>query len=91
MSQTGVLTNIEQNGIRARNPNNELLAMCDQRPISAIRRAALAGKRSTLEGCSAQMVVGQTPRFGTTYNQLVANESFLLEQMQYYKTALEQV
>ena len=29
MTQTGVLTNIEQNGIRARNPQNELLAMCD--------------------------------------------------------------
>jgi hypothetical protein len=29
MTVIGTLTNIEQNGIRARNPHNELLAMSD--------------------------------------------------------------
>ena len=79
MTQTGTLTNIEANGIKARNPNNELLSMSDQRPISAIRRAAIGGKTSSLEGCSASMVVGQTPRYGTTYNQLVLNEQFIAD------------
>ena len=64
----GILTNIEQNGIRARNRNNDLLMMSDSRPISAIKKASISSKNSCIEGISANLMVGQIPRFGTTYN-----------------------
>ena len=89
MTVIGTLTNIEQNGIRARNPHNELLAMSDQRPISTIRKAAIQGKKSSLEGCSASFIAGQCPLFGTTYNGLIVNEDFVAEQARLMKTFID--
>lgn len=89
MTQIGTLTNIEQNGIKARNPGNDLLAMADQRPISTIRKAAFQGKKSSLEGCSASFCVGQTPKFGTTYNSLIVNEEFIATQAAQMKTFVD--
>ena len=54
----GILTNIEQNGIRARNRNNDLLMMSDSRPISAIKKASISSKNSCIEGISANLMVG---------------------------------
>ena len=89
MTQIGTLTNIEQNGIKARNPDNDLLAMADQRPISTIKKAAFQGKKSSLEGCSASYCVGQTPKFGTTYNSLIVNEEFIAAQASNMKSFID--
>ena len=59
---------MEQAGIRARNPNNFLLAMCDSRPVGLIKKAATSNKASNIEGSSATAMVGQVPRIGTNYN-----------------------
>ena len=75
----GILTNIEQNGIRARNRNNDLLILSDSRPISAIKKASVSNRDSCIEGISANLMVGQIPRFGTTYNQFILNEQFITQ------------
>ncbi len=68
MTQMGVLTNVEQNGIRMRNRNNDLLMLSDSRPISAIKKASVSNRDSCIEGISANLILGQIPRIGTTYN-----------------------
>ena len=41
MIQTGKLTSVENEGLKQRNPLNDLLHISDSRPVTTIRKAAL--------------------------------------------------
>ena len=58
MIQTGKLTSVETEGIKQRNPTNDLLQISESRPVTTIRKAALQNKRSYVESLSANMMMG---------------------------------
>jgi hypothetical protein len=58
ITSTGTLTVVDTEGIKERNPHNDLLQISDSRPVTTVRRSALQNKRSTVEALSANMMVG---------------------------------
>ena len=58
ITSTGTMTVVDTEGIKERNPNNDLLQISESRPVTTVRRSALQNKRSTVEALSANMMVG---------------------------------
>jgi DNA-directed RNA polymerase II subunit RPB1 len=77
MTFTGEVTSIEAPGLKARDPNNILLRMGFKAPLNAMEEAAANHITTEIEGVSAPLMLGATPRVGTTYNDCVYNVDML--------------
>lgn len=77
MCTTGTVTGIVRHGLIKREPQNILLHMADSFPIQVLQSATVDSLYSPIYGVSASLVVGRTPRYGATYNQITNNMEFL--------------
>ena len=77
MTATGYVTNIERPGLSARESNNVLLRMSLASPVQVVEEAAIRGMTDVISGMAASLMVGQTPKIGTAYNESVLNERFV--------------
>jgi DNA-directed RNA polymerase beta' subunit len=77
MSSTGKMTSIERGGIGAREPNNTLLRIATGDPIRTAINAAMNASINPIYGIAASRLIGETPRIGTLYNNLIIDENFV--------------
>ncbi len=73
MTYTGKVTSIEATGLRNREYKNVLLRCGTGSTRSVLEDAALNNISTELTGVSSHLMVGQIPKFGTSYNQYYAN------------------
>lgn len=79
MCSTGVVTSIEKTGLNKRENANVMLKMSTSSPIQIIEDATVRGMTDKLEGVSARLMIGQTPKIGSNYNDIVMDEVFIRE------------
>jgi DNA-directed RNA polymerase II subunit RPB1 len=77
MTSSGHVSSIEKTGLRKREPLNTLLQTSFQYPIQMLERAASENITSIIGGVSAQQIVGQGVRLGTTYSSVLLNQKFI--------------
>jgi DNA-directed RNA polymerase beta' subunit len=77
MCCSGVITSIQKTGLQSRDAGNIGLQIAFQAPIQAIEKAAIHGIYEVVEGISSNLIYGQVPSIGTTYNEVVLNEEFM--------------
>jgi DNA-directed RNA polymerase beta' subunit len=77
MTFTGRVTNIESTGLKTRSPNSVLLQAGSAGPVQVLEHAAVNGLVDDVTGLTAPMLVGDVPRYGTNYNQIIVNEKFV--------------
>lgn len=68
MASTGTITSIQISGMKKRDENQIYLRATFGSPMQVLSKAALYAQRDVINTLSASLVVGQTPKFGTTYN-----------------------
>lgn len=74
MSYAGVMTSIHRSGLGQREADNVLLRATFGAPNGVLSEAAINARTDMLNGMSARMVMGTTPRFGTSYNDIIIDE-----------------
>jgi DNA-directed RNA polymerase II subunit RPB1 len=89
MTSTGIITSIERYGLKAREPKNVLLRMGFNAPIATLEEAAVNNTVDELSGITSSLLVGTTPKIGTTYNQICFNEEFIRENTKSAESMLE--
>ena len=78
MCYTGQISSIDKSGIEHREPTNILLNLAFSHPIQGLENAAINSLESTCSaGLSAPLMVGQMPKFGSSYNSVCINEEFI--------------
>ena len=77
MTWSGTITNIRSSGLRKREMNNVCLRLSFQSPNQVIEHAAINTLSNKINGISAPLICGSTPKVGSKYNQISMNESFL--------------
>jgi len=78
-------------GIQAREPNNVGLLVADSRPIQFLYDAAINTKEADLHTPSAAILMGQTPKVGTTYNNFLIDHDFIKENATADEDLLDQI
>ncbi len=71
MSYNGRVTSIQRSGLGQRELNNVLLRASFGSPIQVLQNAAINNQTDTIQGMSGPMCLGMTPRFGTTFNNVI--------------------
>lgn len=79
MTMTGYVTPIEISGVKAREPDNILLRIGFSHVNAALEEAAINAVKSPVYGVTGPLILGDTPRIGTMYNQFLVNESFVVK------------
>ena len=77
MTSTGVVTELERTGHDKREPNKVLLATAFHGPIQVQTKAALANKKEIITDPSAYLLMGQIPKIGTNYTEVLLHEEFI--------------
>jgi DNA-directed RNA polymerase beta' subunit len=78
MTYTGQISAIDKSGIEERERNNILLNLAFSHPIQGLENAAINSLESTCSaGLSAPLMIGQMPKFGSSYNSICINEEFI--------------
>jgi DNA-directed RNA polymerase II subunit RPB1 len=77
MTSSGHVSSIEKTGLRKREPLNVMLQTSFQYPIQSLERAASENITSVIGGVSAQQMIGQGVRLGTTYASIMVNQKFI--------------
>jgi DNA-directed RNA polymerase II subunit RPB1 len=77
MTSNGNITSIERNGMGVREPGSVLLRMCNASPIQIIEDACLYGIKNKVSGVAPYLLIGQPPKLGTLYNELVLDEEYV--------------
>ena len=77
MTSSGHVSSIEKTGLRKREPLNVMLQTSFQYPIQHLERAASENITSVIGGVSANQMIGQGVRLGTTYSSLLINQKFV--------------
>jgi hypothetical protein len=78
MTYTGQISAIDKSGIEERESNNILLNLAFSHPIQGLENAAINSLESTCSsGLSAPLMIGQMPKFGSSYNSICINEEFI--------------
>ena len=72
MTSTYMITNMQKSGL-AKRENNTLLQASYGNPIGAFKAAAMTKKKNDINGISAPLCMGEIPRFGTTYNDIIVD------------------
>jgi hypothetical protein len=79
MTRTGVVTSIDRAGIAQRERANVLLRMAAGDPVRTVCDAAIEGSRAPVYGFSAPLMLGATPRLGSTFSELAVDAEFARE------------
>lgn len=90
MTALGRVTAIERSALASRNAN-PLLQMANAMPLKVLERAALNNSKAKIDGVSPYLMVGTTPKIGTTYNTFYINESFIKQNVKSTTTLLEEL
>jgi hypothetical protein len=77
MTKTGFVTPIEISGVKEREGENILLRIGFSHINSAIEDASIKALNSNVYGVSGPLLLGDTPRSGTLYNQFIVDEEFV--------------
>jgi DNA-directed RNA polymerase II subunit RPB1 len=78
MTYTGFITSIDKSGIEQREKSNVLLNLAFSHPIQGLEHAAINSLESTCKaGLSAPLMVGQMPKYGSSFNSICINEEFI--------------
>lgn len=90
MCYTGQISSIDKSGIEERESNNILLNLAFSHPIQGLENAAINSLESTCSaGLSAPLMVGQMPKYGSSFNSICINEDFIKENLNDINTQLE--
>ena len=79
MTYTGRVTSIERAGLSTREANNVLLRLGFSSPIQTIEEAGVNAMIDDVHGITAKLLLGATPRIGTTYNSFHINPEVIKE------------
>ena len=79
MVYTGDVTSIQNTGLQKRENSNVTLRLSFQKHIQVAQTAAIKGLTDKLHGISGQLIVGSTPKIGTTYNEIIVNQEFIVK------------
>jgi len=77
MASRRKVTSIQRSGLGKREQNQVFQRMSFGAPIQVGQLAAINGQKDPLHGISAKMIVGTTPRFGTSYNDIGVDYNYL--------------
>jgi len=78
MTYTGQISAIDKSGIEERESNNILLNLAFSHPIQGLENAAINSLESTCSaGLSAPLMIGQMPKYCSSYNSICINEEFI--------------
>jgi DNA-directed RNA polymerase II subunit RPB1 len=77
MTYSGNVTSIQKTGLQIREMSNVSLRLSFQSPIQVIENAAINGLIDDISGISGPLILGQSPNFGTTYNNVCINQDFV--------------
>jgi DNA-directed RNA polymerase beta' subunit len=91
MTYTGKTTGLNRSGMEAREKENVLLRVGFQYPIQNLEEAAINGFVSKVNGITAKLMVGSTPKIGTLYNDVIVNERFVQENQRKLWTNIEDI
>ena len=90
MTYTGQISSIDKSGIEEREKNNILLNLAFSHPIQGLEAAAITSLESTCSaGLSAPLMVGQMPKFCSSYNSICINEEFINSNLSDISSQLE--
>lgn len=82
MTLTGRISAIDKSGIEERESNNILLNLAFSHPIQGLENASINSLESTCSsGLSAPLMVGQMPKYGSSYNTICINEDFIKDNL----------
>lgn len=90
MTYSGIVSSIDRYGNAKRNAS-VLLRVSDASPIGVLEEAALNAETDELLGISSNIIIGKTPRFGSTYNAFCLDEEFLAQKIKSVDTLLEEL
>ena len=79
MTFTGRVTSIDRPGLSTREANNILLRLGFSSPIQTIEEAGINAMTDEIDGFTAKLLVGATPKVGTTYNSFHINSDIIRE------------
>jgi DNA-directed RNA polymerase II subunit RPB1 len=91
MCSNGMMTSIQKTGLQSRDAGNVGLQLAFQAPIQVIEKAAANGVIDRIEGISSNFIYGQIPSVGTTFNDVIVNETFVEKWYQNYNQRIEDV
>lgn len=77
MTYTGRYTSIDASGVKSRETANVLLRMGFNAPLRVLEEAAIEAMEDAVTGVTAPILVGNVPRLGTLYNQMVLDTEFV--------------
>jgi len=77
MTYSGNITSIQKTGLQKREMNNITLRLSFQSPIQVVENAAVDGLINNISGISGPLILGTSPKIGTTYNKVLINENFI--------------
>ena len=77
MFERGYPTNLTEKGQKIREPHDVLLHSAFKNPINALRYASVNNINNNMTSPSSNLMLGQIAEYGTTYNKLVFNETFI--------------
>lgn len=86
MTRVGRVTAIERGSLSVREKNNIFLRMGFSAPMASIEEAAINSITDNITGATAKLLIGATPRIGTTYNKAFVNPDIIAK---YAKTSEE--
>jgi DNA-directed RNA polymerase II subunit RPB1 len=78
MTFNGRVTPMQRGGVAARDPSNVLLQVSHAAPVKVLETAAIHATNCKVIGVSGPIMVGGIPKIGSTYNQLVVNQEFVV-------------
>lgn len=79
MSVTGKLTALNKTGSTQREKNNVLLHSAASDPIKSFKDGAINNAHNDITGFTSSLMIGATPKYGSTYNDVCINEEFIKE------------
>ena len=78
MTSTGVVTNIDRQGIQAREKNNSLLLLATSHPLQELENIAINGSTADCYRAASQsLMVGSVAKTGSNYNKIIINRDFI--------------
>lgn len=77
VSHMGRIIPMNRTGLGIRSPNDTLHRASFEFLIMVLKNASLKNNKSIVKGISPNLILGQTPRIGTTYNSFSINEDIV--------------
>jgi DNA-directed RNA polymerase beta' subunit len=77
MTFNGSITSIERSGLGRRDVKSILKRTSFGSPKQVLQYAAINNIQNKISGISGPLIMGTTPKFGTTYNEIMMDEEFL--------------